>query len=165
MLYWLEKFSWLIPLAFSVEGGKSDIHIFKHCTALDAFWHGGGLALKTCAFHASWLVEWVMEVLRSITGSLISSVCTYGWYWWRGTIWGGMEVISVLCLCLLWLLVNWRSFENISFPYSKQDVCCHWDCHPSGRLKINFDGAYNVERNQVGTWGWGDYLHWFRSVF
>lgn len=70
------------PLAFSVEGGKNDIHIFKHCTALDVFWHGGGLALKTCAFHASSLVEWVMEVLRSIPGSLSDLLFMHLWVIW-----------------------------------------------------------------------------------
>lgn len=85
VLHWLEKSSWLIPLAFSVEGGKSDMHILKPCTVV-------GLALKTGAFHASWLVEWVLEVLRSIPGNLSDLFFMHLWVIWterNNLVWNG----------------------------------------------------------------------------
>ncbi|KAL6126244.1 hypothetical protein ACLB2K_074295 [Fragaria x ananassa] len=99
---------------------ETGAHFFKECTVVKEFWRNGPLKEVIPSVPNSSLKEWVWTVMDALDKDQQSLFFSSMWALWteRNKVHGRVEV-------------------------KRKRGQMKWECHPSGRLKINVDGAFN----------------------
>ncbi|XP_062028747.1 uncharacterized protein LOC133744696 [Rosa rugosa] len=148
--YWAAVWKMHVPAKVKAE---TSLHIFKECTAIKSFWLEGPLKLAPHNHPAPNICEWMWSMIDTLSTEEQGLFCTSLWAVWaerNKVLWQG-SVLNPASLAQ-WVGQYLEVFQTYHYkPSVKQKrLKTKWECPPSGRLKINVDGAFRIAHNCGG---------------
>ncbi|KAL6222493.1 hypothetical protein ACLB2K_005885 [Fragaria x ananassa] len=140
------------------------MHVFKECNVVACFWLFSPLGLRARNHGANNMVEWLTEMMKTLQTKQIEVFFVLLWaLWvernkliWEGGIFDPMRTVH----WALGLLEEYQNHHPSSTHKKFRRERVKWVSPPSGRLKMNVDGAYRndgcggaglIVRNEHGS--------------
>ncbi|KAL6128596.1 hypothetical protein ACLB2K_071951 [Fragaria x ananassa] len=134
---------------------KTSVHLFKECTVVKEFWCNGPLKEVIPSVPNSSLKEWVWTVTDALDKDQQSLFFSSMWELWterNKVFWNHTSFNSFfISQWVVQFLDEYKKVHGRVEVKGKRGQM-KWECPPSGRLKINVDGAFN---GSVGSGGIG----------
>ncbi|XP_024190480.1 uncharacterized protein LOC112194478 [Rosa chinensis] len=142
-----------VACVFCKSTNESSLHVFKECDALQCFWRLGPLKLKAKEQAAGDLKNWLFDVLDMLNSNQVDFFFMALW-----SVWTERNKIVWNDGCFQPMhMIQWCTSSLEEFQKYHQKVACKkkrpltkWQCPPRGRLKINIDGAFQVDSGVGG---------------
>ncbi|XP_024199980.1 uncharacterized protein LOC112203217 [Rosa chinensis] len=138
---------------FCMEELETGMHLFKSCYALHGFWFLGPLRVHAKAHPANCLRDWVLDMMDSLTVDQCDFFFMSLWAIWterNNLIWKGASFQPMNMI--QWtskLLEDFQKYHPKTVRKQRRPQT-KWKNPPSGRLKINVDGAFRAEDGSGG---------------
>ena len=140
--------------SFCGEEAEEDLHLFKLCSITSVFWAVGALGLKAVRVDATYMREWIMNVMDALDEPQRGMFFVYLWVIWterNNLVWKDGFFSSVNAV--QWAAKLMEDYHKAKPPSVKQKRQgeVKWQCSPSGCLKVNFDGSYRADHDDGGV--------------
>ncbi|XP_062021093.1 uncharacterized protein LOC133737577 [Rosa rugosa] len=139
--------------AFCDSFMEDDLHLFKNCKVVEEFWLSGPLAIKVRTHHAMNVSAWVMHVCELLPNHQRELFYMLLWALWverNATVWRGSTFRPLSTAA--WASKLLSDYQEVHPTHGKTKIRkrTKWQLPPSGRLKLNTDGAYHGSTGQGG---------------
>ncbi|KAL6186127.1 hypothetical protein ACLB2K_042248 [Fragaria x ananassa] len=134
---------------------ETGLHLFRDCPVVQSFWKHNPLHLRSYSYPGSTLAVWVFLVMDNLSMQQLEGFFMALWTVWierNNMIWrGGSCNPSNMSVWAMQLLEEYKKVHTKPSVKMKRPRA-KWCCPPSGRLKLNIDGAY-LEDGRKGVIG------------
>ncbi|XP_004301837.1 PREDICTED: putative ribonuclease H protein At1g65750-like [Fragaria vesca subsp. vesca] len=131
---------------------ETALHLFKECSGAACMLIISPLGLRARNHGANNMEEWVVGMMDVLTTGQVEMFFMLLWALWverNNMVWQGtsFDPINTVTWSML-LLQEYQNLHPCETKLKRRKVSERWKFPPSGRLKLNFDGAYRDD-------GWG----------
>ncbi|XP_062024673.1 putative ribonuclease H protein At1g65750 isoform X2 [Rosa rugosa] len=132
---------------------EDDLHVFKNCKLVVPLWVCSPLTLHSYSHPAHSLMDWIFDMPDKFTAQQRELFFVLLWVIWKNrncVLWqdGVFHSWSSVCWAVRWL-GDYQKVHTTSRRKEKRPRV-YWRFPPTGRLKINIDGAFQVDRGKGG---------------
>ncbi|KAK9924950.1 hypothetical protein M0R45_033291 [Rubus argutus] len=138
---------------FCNNHAETDIHVFMQCKAIKTFWSASSVFCVPCDRPGTSICDWVWMTLDSYPNQKPDLFFMCLWVIWcerNKIVWKEGSFNPWLMLSSAPKLLEEYQRFHPPLVKNKQRPVSKWEFPPSGRLKINFDGAFCAELNSGG---------------
>ncbi|KAL6210288.1 hypothetical protein ACLB2K_015521 [Fragaria x ananassa] len=140
---------------FCNKGVETGLHLFRDCSVACIFWKHNPLHLKSQSFPGATIAEWIGVVMDRLSGQQLDVFFVSLWALWterNNILWKGRSCDPFnMSIWALQFLEDYKKVHN-KLKVKMKRAKARWSCPPSGRLKLNVDGAF-LEDRRVGGIG------------
>ncbi|KAL6228112.1 hypothetical protein ACLB2K_002066 [Fragaria x ananassa] len=140
---------------FCNKGVETGLHLFRDCSMACIFWKHNPLHLKSQSFPGVTIAEWIGVVMDRLSGQQLDVFFVSLWALWterNNILWKGRSCDPFnMSIWALQFLEDYKKVHN-KLKVKMKRAKARWSCPPSGRLKLNVDGAF-LEDRRVGGIG------------
>ncbi|XP_024164679.1 uncharacterized protein LOC112171781 [Rosa chinensis] len=136
---------------FCMGDVETGTHLFN--PALLCFWLYGPLKLNALEHPATCIKEWTLDMLDELTNDHRDFFFVGLWAIWRERnkmVWNDAAFQPMFLIdWAVHFLKDYQKYHPKAVKKKKRPLT-KWQCPPSGRLKINVDGAFRVDNSRGG---------------
>ncbi|XP_062028713.1 uncharacterized protein LOC133744661 [Rosa rugosa] len=138
---------------FCMAAVETGTHLFKSCLALQCFWLFGPLKLNATAHPANCVRDWVLDMIDSLSGDQRDFFFMGLWAIWKERnklVWNDDHFQPMhMIQWATQMLEDFQKYHPKAVRKQRRPLT-KWQNPPSGRLKINVDGAFRAEEGSGG---------------
>ncbi|KAL6138422.1 hypothetical protein ACLB2K_063705 [Fragaria x ananassa] len=134
----------------AITGDQSGL---RDCSVACIFWKHNPLHLKSQSFPGATIAEWIGVVMDRLSGQQLDVFFVSLWALWterNNILWKGRSCDPFnMSIWALQFLEDYKKVHN-KLKVKMKRAKARWSCPPSGRLKLNVDGAFLEDRRLGG---------------
>ncbi|XP_040367431.1 uncharacterized protein LOC121050669 [Rosa chinensis] len=142
-----------LQCVFCYKHMEDELHLFKNYKEVAPLWLSCPLALRSPEHPTHSIDEWIMAMMDTLKPKQRDLFFVLSWAIWNdhnNIIWkaGGFNSWSMVCWSVRWL-EEYQSVHSTARTKVRRPRV-QWGFPPSGRLKINVDGAFQSDTGKGG---------------